>query len=66
MKEIICVECSKMFELSDDQIRWFEERNMTNPKRCKSCRQVRKTHGDTEFRVRKNPYRTYYLKDLIT
>ncbi|MBO5522262.1 MAG: zinc-ribbon domain containing protein [Roseburia sp.] len=37
-----CKDCGKKFELSDSEIQFFEERNLTLPKRCQQCRKAKK------------------------
>jgi hypothetical protein len=42
--EITCVEanCNATFTVSDGEQRWYEERGLSLPKRCKACRSARK------------------------
>lgn len=64
MKEITCIDCGKTFELNEADIRFFEDRGLTLPKRCEACRKQRREHREevaqcifcgNEFRV--IPYR---------
>ncbi|MDC6267338.1 competence protein CoiA family protein [Lysinibacillus fusiformis] len=40
-----CKDCSKYFEIKIDEIDFFESNELQLPKRCKSCRQKRKSGG---------------------
>ena len=33
-----CVQCGKKFELSEAEKDFYEEKNLSLPKRCKECR----------------------------
>jgi hypothetical protein len=37
-----CRMCGDQFELTAQAIAWFEQREMTPPKRCKPCRERRR------------------------
>ncbi len=45
-----CVQCGKIFTLSDSEIEFFKSRNLSIPKRCKQCREANKNG----FQVRTN------------
>ena len=38
-----CIQCNKEFELSEKEIRFFEAKGLSLPKRCKGCREEKKT-----------------------
>jgi hypothetical protein len=38
----VCVDCESLFKLEDGERQYFETNNLTLPKRCKACRQLRK------------------------
>lgn len=38
-----CVECGKAFSLTDSEIDFYKSKNLNLPKRCKSCRDKKKT-----------------------
>lgn len=42
-KTLICKECGEEFILTADNQRWYAEKGFNEPKRCKSCRKLRKT-----------------------
>ena len=37
-----CKQCGKSFELTTDEIKFYESKNLSLPKRCKSCREINK------------------------
>ena len=41
MKKQKCISCGKMFELTETEIAFFSSRNLSLPKRCKECREIR-------------------------
>lgn len=40
-----CIQCGKEFELSDNEINFYRNKNLELPKRCKECRQKNKRNG---------------------
>lgn len=48
-KIIQCKDCSRVFQFSTEQQKWFRERNWSDPIRCKSCVEIAR-------RRRKDPY----------
>lgn len=46
MKEITCIDCGETFELNEADIRFFEDRGMTLPKRCANCRKLRRENRE--------------------
>lgn len=42
VKVIKCKECGENFELSDKEQAWYKEQNFAEPKRCLSCRKLRR------------------------
>lgn len=44
-----CVECGKPFSLSDSEIDFYKSKNLNLPKRCKPCRDKKKT-ANGEYR----------------
>lgn len=47
-----CVQCGKVFTLTDSEKQFFENKNLNLPKRCKECRDKNKT-----YQVITNTYR---------
>jgi CxxC-x17-CxxC domain-containing protein len=46
-KDLTCVECNTTFTFSASDQEYFARKGFTNePKRCKGCREKRKTGGD--------------------
>ena len=43
-----CVQCGKTFILSDSEIRFYKNRNLSIPKRCKECREENKKNKDNQ------------------
>ena len=41
-KTIKCKECGEDFVLTVDEQKWYEEKGFKEPKRCKSCRHLRR------------------------
>lgn len=41
-KKIVCKECGDTFVLTADDQKWYKEKNFAEPKRCKSCRALRR------------------------
>lgn len=41
-----CVQCGRVFTLTDSEIHFFESRNLNIPKRCKECREKNKAIED--------------------
>lgn len=37
-----CIDCGKLFELSDGEIQWYREKRFQTPKRCPLCRSKNK------------------------
>ena len=38
----VCKECGEKFELTDKDLTWYKEKGFSEPKRCKSCRALRR------------------------
>ena len=41
-KNITCVDCGQPFNFSQGEQEFYEQRGMSEPKRCKECRQAKK------------------------
>lgn len=41
-QKIKCKECGEFFELTYGEQKFYKKHNLCNPKRCKSCRDLRK------------------------
>jgi len=41
-KELKCVQCGQMFTFSEGEQKFYAERQYTEPKRCKPCREAKK------------------------
>lgn len=46
-KKIICVDCKKEFVLSDNEINFYKEKNLHEPKRCLDCRKAKKNFSNS-------------------
>ena len=42
MEVINCIDCNEIFEFSESDKRFFEEKGYSKPKRCKPCRTKKK------------------------
>lgn len=40
---IVCVDCSKSFIFSASEQKYFQDRQLTQPKRCPPCRKARRS-----------------------
>lgn len=45
--EIVCVNCRNTFVFSVGEQKFYEEHKFPNPKRCKTCRQIKKNTAET-------------------
>uniref|UniRef100_A0A6M3JLB0 Probable zinc-binding domain-containing protein n=1 Tax=viral metagenome TaxID=1070528 RepID=A0A6M3JLB0_9ZZZZ len=52
-KKIICKICGTEFEWSDEEIQFYLDRNLVEPKRCPDCRSRRKTDKNTIAKLEK-------------
>ena len=41
-----CVQCGKTFFLSDNEVKFYNDRNLSLPKRCKECREENKKNRE--------------------
>ena len=60
-----CIQCGKLFEISDSEKQFFESKNLTLPKRCKQCREQNKKSGKPNKATpstKKPRYDSYYVK----
>lgn len=44
MEKKKCVQCGKVFTITDSELQFFENRNLNYPKRCKECREKNNPH----------------------
>jgi CxxC-x17-CxxC domain-containing protein len=42
--EITCAECGNSFPFTEREQEYYQERNLTHPKRCKPCRDARRSN----------------------
>ena len=42
--EITCAECGNTFPFTEREQEYYQERNLTHPKRCKPCREARRSN----------------------
>jgi len=42
--EITCAECGEIFPFTEREQEYYQERNLTHPKRCKPCRDARRSN----------------------
>lgn len=47
---MICKDCGKEFELTEREVKWFEQKGLQSPKRCKECRIMRKEEKENQLR----------------
>lgn len=46
-KQIQCADCQRAFTFSASEHDFYQQRNMSDPKRCKDCRAARKANRDS-------------------
>ncbi|HZS08600.1 MAG TPA: zinc-ribbon domain containing protein [Blastocatellia bacterium] len=46
-KQIECADCRRSFTVTEGEQEFFQSRGMSEPKRCKECRQARKAERDS-------------------
>ncbi|MCR5108554.1 MAG: zinc-ribbon domain containing protein [Lachnospiraceae bacterium] len=44
-----CIQCGREFELSDDEIKFFQDKNLDIPKRCSDCRKENKKNKKNRY-----------------
>ena len=42
---VVCKECGKFFFITPSEEEWYVRKNLVAPKRCESCRRMRKAYG---------------------
>ena len=47
---IKCVDCGKEFNISESEKAWYESKGFKLPKRCPSCREIKRKRNNTESR----------------
>ena len=58
-----CIQCGEKFTLSDSEIKFFESKNLSLPKRCKNCREKNRDSGKTHNKTQAHKhYNSYYVK----
>ena len=62
-----CVQCGKVFTISDSELEFFKSKNLSIPKRCKECRDNNKALNNAsqnKIKPSNNPnsYKSYYVK----
>ena len=45
-KQIECADCQRTFTFTAGEQEFYQGRNMSDPKRCKECRDARKANRD--------------------
>ncbi len=56
-----CIQCNKIFTLTDSEINFYESKNLSLPKRCKQCREKNKASKTDYLKSNeKNTYKSYY------
>lgn len=44
----VCVQCGKSFVLSDSEVSFYQSKNLSLPKRCKTCREMNKANKSNQ------------------
>lgn len=57
----VCVQCGKVFALSDSEISFYQSKNLSLPKRCKTCREINKGKKPNKH----SEYKSYSVKAPI-
>ena len=65
-----CIQCGKVFTISETEVEFFKKKNLSLPKRCKQCREKNKgekngygivqTQGNTKKSNATQEYESYY------
>lgn len=50
---MICKDCGKEFELPEKEVKWFKDRGLETPKRCKECRITRREEKENQIRAKR-------------
>lgn len=50
---LTCKQCGKEFELSDDEIKFYEGKGLNLPKRCSDCRKLNKLKAKKKYNAKK-------------
>lgn len=61
-KELVCKECGDKFVLTVDDQEWYKSKGFHEPRRCKSCRALRRANviGKEDIKdVKKKEYRKF-------
>ncbi len=45
-KQIECADCRRQFTFTAGEQEFYQQRNMSDPRRCKDCRDARKANRD--------------------
>lgn len=46
-KKIVCKDCGKEFDFTEAEQKFYQERGLSEPKRCKACRDLKKQNKKT-------------------
>lgn len=44
--KFICKQCNKEFKITKSEIKFYKDKNLDIPKRCKQCREANNTYGN--------------------
>lgn len=62
----VCVQCGKEFYLSKNEIKYFKERKLSLPRRCKECRALNKAKKKEETPVVPVKEKKSFLDKLLS
>jgi len=59
-----CVQCGKSFTITESEIQFYKSKNLSIPKRCKTCREQNKASKNASQKGNRssNEYQSYYVK----
>lgn len=59
-----CVQCGKSFTITESEIQFYKSKNLSIPKRCKTCREQNKASKSSPPKNNRgsNQYKSYYVK----
>ena len=59
-----CVQCGKSFTITESEIQFYKSKNLSIPKRCKTCRDQNKASKNASQKGNRssNEYKSYYVK----
>lgn len=64
MKTKKCVDCGKTFTLSDSELDFYKRKELSEPKRCKACREKKTEHKQENYSPVREVQRKGFFRSL--